>query len=313
VTYDVHLRLAKQRAELATAVAADSPCFGAKALALGPQKCPYKPTGPVPPPAQAQLDRSALYADHCWATEPFAKTPMCTYGSPSAKYSVALIGNSHAGQWLPALQELMAADDFNITTYVASGCNVTTTKMVWDTDADATGCLGWSQRVMNATTTGKYDLVVTSALQNRTPEAADGPQSAISLELAGHLDTLNQWVAGNVGVLVVRDPPNAPNKIGSIPDCLGAHPLDVPACSGKRTTWLHEDPLLDAAVSLHSPAVTTVDLTDRFCSATTCFGEIGGVTVYFDSNHMTQTYTRTLAPDLANPLRTALQRTAAGS
>ena len=313
VTYTVDQRVKNEDALLAAAIGAGTgnPCFGAGAMALGPKQCPYQGLPPVPAPAQAAQDRSDLYADHCWATEPFASTPVCTYGDPAAKYSVALVGNSHAGEWLPALQKLMAKDDFNITTYVASGCNVTTTEMIWDTPEDAAACIAWSQRVIAQTTTGKYDLVFTAALQNHTPAAATDPQDAIALERAGHVDTLNQWVTAHVGVVVVRDPPWAPTPI---PDCLATHPYEYQpaACDGKRTDWLHEDPLWEAAQSIQTQAVTAVDLTDRFCTATKCYAVAGGVTVYFDSNHMTKTYASTLAPNLDGPIQSALQRATAG-
>jgi hypothetical protein len=59
---------------------------------------------------------------------------------------------------------------------------------------------------------------------------------------------------------------------------------------------------------MNLPQVTTVDLTDRFCSRDTCFGVVGGVIVFYDANHLTQTYAHTLAPDLAGPLDAAIRR-----
>lgn len=42
--------------------------------------------------------------------------------------------------------------------------------------------------------------------------------------------------------------------------------------------------------------VELLDLTDKFCVAGTCHALIGGVVVYFDSSHITSTYSRALAP-----------------
>ena len=47
-----------------------------------------------------------------------------------------------------------------------------------------------------------------------------------------------------------------------------------------------------------TPGSTLVDLTDYLCRRETCPVVIGGVDVYADSNHLTVTYARTLAPYL---------------
>jgi len=54
--------------------------------------------------------------------------------------------------------------------------------------------------------------------------------------------------------------------------------------------------------------VTTADLTDRICTASRCPAVVGGVLAYFDGSHLTATYSRTLAPYLAGPVREALSR-----
>jgi hypothetical protein len=44
------------------------------------------------------------------------------------------------------------------------------------------------------------------------------------------------------------------------------------------------------------------DLTDFYCDETRCPVVIGGVNVYFDNNHLTVTYAKTLAPYLRREL-----------
>jgi len=309
VLHEVQSRREDALSTLAAAVDAADGCFGAAALALGPQLCPSKPNlRPVPFPAQAKVDRTVAYADNCWEYPPFAGTRTCVYGNPDAKVSIALVGNSHAGHWLSTLQELMGAYDVKITTYLASGCNITTARMRWEPRSDGTGCLEWAERVVRETTTHDFDLVVTSAIQTRVPDAAASKEEGRVLAQAGHRDMLERWASAGVDVLVLRDTPHVPSKIGPIPDCVATHEHDVSQCSGPREQWLQADPLADAAAAMNSPAVTTVDLTDRFCDARTCYGVAGGVVVFYDANHMTQTYANTLAPYLAEPLGAAIKR-----
>ena len=49
-----------------------------------------------------------------------------------------------------------------------------------------------------------------------------------------------------------------------------------------------------------------MDLTDAYCDATTCYTVIGGVVVYADNNHVSNTYARTLAPYLGPRIVAAL-------
>lgn len=61
------------------------------------------------------------------------------------------------------------------------------------------------------------------------------------------------------------------------------------------------DPMVAAATGL--PRTTVVDLTSSLCSSSSCAPAIGGVTAYRDTDHLTATYAKTLAPALGAALR----------
>ena len=167
---------------------------------------------------------------------------------------------------------------------------------------------------MKATTSGVFDLVVTSAIQTRHPEAAlNSPSKRIPLARKGHLDELQRWAAAGVKVLVIHDIPASAHWLGSVPDCVATHPDDVGRCSGSRQSWTHADPLFEAAASMASRDVSAVDLTDKFCDAAKCYGVIGRVIAYYDGHHMTRTFVRTLAPYLSGPLAAAIRQASGGT
>jgi hypothetical protein len=308
VLRDVEDRRSEALAVVEEAVGVPNPCFGAAALALGAQQCPADPAvRPVPFAEQAQEDIPVAYDDDCFVYPPFATTTTCSYGEPDAKVSIALVGNSHAGHWLPALISLAEKLDFRITAYLASGCNVTTAEMKWVPKADAAACLAWADRVA-AATEGGYDLVVTSAIQTRIPVGSKNQADVFDRARDGHREVIDRWVAAGTDVVVLRDTPRAPDGFGPIPDCVARHEADLAQCSGSRADWVHPDPLAAAAAELNNPQVTTVDLTDFFCDAQTCSGVVGGVIVFNDGHHMTQTFARSLAPYLLSPLRAAIDR-----
>jgi hypothetical protein len=57
----------------------------------------------LPSPLQAPGDVPRAYADGCQQGRPSSEPLTCTYGDPDAASSVALVGDSKALQWLPAL------------------------------------------------------------------------------------------------------------------------------------------------------------------------------------------------------------------
>jgi hypothetical protein len=81
-------------------------CIGA--AALREQGCgPVEGNGLVNSPTAARSDRSRLYEDGCWSNRPYTAHRVCTYGQEDATTRVALIGNSHAGQWEPSLSPVV--------------------------------------------------------------------------------------------------------------------------------------------------------------------------------------------------------------
>ena len=99
-------------------------CRGAAAIVHGFSLCPQeRDSRMVPDPLVARSDWSDAYRDGCWIYPPFTARTTCHYGQ--GKVRIALVGNSHAGQWLPTLEVLAKRNGWSITTFLASRCNAT--------------------------------------------------------------------------------------------------------------------------------------------------------------------------------------------
>ena len=294
------------REELAVARSDSSVCFGAASMRPGSGCEPWGTGEVVPSPALAAEDRTEAYADDCWEYPPFEGTRTCSYGDPEGSVRIAVVGNSHAGHWLPALRTIADENGLHITTYLASGCTVTSVRLEWDTEARARGCADWGGRVVDATTSGNYDLIVTSQLATRLVE--NGSWEGRHQDwVDGYVPVLQSWVEAGQSVLVIRDSPRIPSDVGTAPDCVALNTNDLAACTGARLTWLAPDPLTDAATVIADPNVSIVDLSDFFCTDDTCSAVVGGVLVFYDNSHMTATFTETLAPFLADPLLSSVR------
>ncbi|WP_110241066.1 acyltransferase family protein [Nocardioides gilvus] len=296
-------------AQVREALAEADPCLGAGAL--DPDQTCSEPSGaPIPTPLQASSDKSQAYGDvsggqDCWSSQPSFPLLTCDFGDVDAAHDVVLLGNSHAGHWLPALQQIATGRDWRITTMLASQCASTDADLEFSTPARSDACRDWTETAVEEIVERSPDLVVMSNRVSLPLAGATYEQSA-----AGYADgyerVLRRLAEAGVAVAVLRDTP-APGdggEITSIPDCLAEHLPDAAACGGPRDDWVSfdPDPAATAATRIADKGVGVVDLNDRICRAQNCDAVVGGVIVYFDASHLTATYARTLAPALDRAL-----------
>lgn len=283
----------EERKEAAAALLADPPRgFGSASLRGGS----YEPftagsTAIVPLPAEARAELPEGAEGRCKSNmgDPF--TPTCIFGDPAAETTVALVGDSHIEQYLPAFQVLAEEEGWQVLTFFHSSCPFSTAQRV--SDADRGGpCLQANEvtldRLLN---TEGLDLVVTS---NRT-----APEFVLDGTRPGPVEGFRQmWrTLTDVGipVAVIADnplmlPADATN------DCVAKHAEDPRQCARPRTEAMPVDHQLAAATD--AQGVTLIDLTDRYCTTAECPAVVGNVLVYRDEQHVTPAYVRTLAPDL---------------
>jgi SGNH domain (fused to AT3 domains) len=285
------------------ALAGSDRCLGARALEPG-NTCPQNDRPLVPSPVLAANDISPAYdkradGSDCMSHVYAFRLVTCQFGDPNGDVDVALVGNSHAAQWLPALQQIASTRHWRITTYLAMSCTAADLPQAFPSAAGSAACIRWTRHAAAAVARERPDLIV---FANRTGHPAAGESSldaSLTKYTAGFRKSLEEFSASGAPVVVIRDTPiPIYGGIDSVPDCLALHPDDHAACSGPRSVWLPADPSVAAARSLAGRGVSVADLTSGFCDRTTCWSAIGSVIVYSDGHHVTHTYSRTLAPRL---------------
>lgn len=276
------------------AIASD-PCVGANAL-IDTDDCSPHGEELITEPAFASSDQPDPYQDGCWVLGDFSDQRSCHYGSTSPDaLKVALVGNSHAGHWLPSLQQIAESTPWSITTYLISECYTVDVPIDFG-DSRTENCSRWNERVQREVIEEGFDLVVIS---NRTSRPLRDVATADQYDRAkdSYTRVLSAWSQADVPVLVLRDTPYA-TELESVPDCVASNRDALAACDGTRERE-QSDPQFAAAEDMNDPRVVPLDLTDRFCAQNTCYSVLGGVIVYFDRGHMSTTFARTLGPDIA--------------
>ncbi len=259
---------------------------------------------PYPSVLTAEDDLPDLYGDGCQSTETDTHPSPCVYGAEDARTTVALVGDSHAAHWSPALQEIAEDRGWQLHTFTKSSCAFTSTLLVRPgEEVPYTQCQEWTGNVLEELRALKPDVVFTSSRAQAAPYGIDDEEEAREAVAEGMSQLWRELDEAGIAVVVLRDTPTTRSRIV---ECVDLHSPDVQACVRERDTALKgEDPQVIAAEESGVEA-PVVDLSDRFCLDDVCPAVIGNVLVYRDSHHITATYSRLLAEDLAERIEDVL-------
>lgn len=286
-----------QRQALTLAQEGDPTCFGA--ASIGVASCASETTSvPVPGPLIAGADQSALSA--CQVA-PHAPAHHCVFG-PEDGVAVALVGDSHASQWLVAVQKAADALGWRVTTYLAGACPLFLPQPGMPASMTR-GCSTWQENTLSELREQHYAYVLVSSQPWDALDRPSGPAGStqfhelaadVAREYAAAWDALN---AAGSEVIVLADTPN-PNLAGrgDIPSCVERS--GPAACALPREAALASTEPLVLASQIATGA-HVVDVNDRICPGDEeeCQVVVGGVLVWADASHLTKTYVSTLAPE----------------
>jgi len=291
---------AEQQAQEALARA--DACLGAGAV----RDASCDPTGSalVTTPEFAATDKPDVYADGCWNSSPFTSRNVCHYGAADPDLRIAVVGNSHGGHWMPAIQNVLAEhQDWQVTTYLQSMCYTVDRPIVLIKPADTATCQATNRWAIGAVEDGGYDLVIMS---DRTHEPLEGVDAADKSEVAqaAYADVLDRFTAAGSKVLVLRDTPAMKENV---PDCLSAHPDDWDACATDEDLAIEDDPLAAAGRADDTGDVSVADVNDILCQDGECLPVVGGMVAFFDHGHLSASFAETLTPEIRRAMEGALR------
>jgi peptidoglycan/LPS O-acetylase OafA/YrhL len=272
------------------AVSQQGPCFGA--AARHGAGC----SNPFGPPASLTLtpdDQPWFHDPACTVTLVPVGVATCQFSSEPPARTVALVGDSHAEHWRGALHRIAKELNWKIVELLKGACPVSEARVVGFNDArtDGADCRTWNRKVSRFLADEHPDYIFTSSWA--AAMTFDGGHES---GVRGFADTWTGWVKAGARVFVLRDVPATGHR--DIPECLVTHPGAPTACARPRSEALVPDALTEAVGHVHSDRIRLIDLSDFFCDTTTCYAAIGGALVYWDRDHMSAQFSRSLAPYL---------------
>jgi peptidoglycan/LPS O-acetylase OafA/YrhL len=255
------------------------------------------PSNLDPPLADAGAAQNAMVQNGCFRSDKQSGQPECATGDTTSSTTVALVGDSHAAMWNPALEQISTQRRWRLEMMAKAGCPLIAVRIAKHLNGVVEHfrhCEEWRALILARLRAEHPRLVVVT--MSRVNNAGSWQPGFTPYDPAW-IDSLNRLVRQlrdtGVKVLVLGPVPD-PNT--SVPECLSGHLDDASACSPPRSTAVNQTGIAAESAATQTSGGQYADLTELFCTTNRCPVIVGNTLVYFDWNHLTPQYSRLLAP-----------------
>jgi peptidoglycan/LPS O-acetylase OafA/YrhL len=258
---------------------------------------------------QADQDVPRIYKDGCHAVFSVVDVPECVYGQTAGDTTIVLFGDSHAAQWFPALEQIATHRNWRLVSMTKTGCPPFVFEPVDPIlGRSYTECTRWRELMFQRMTALHPDLVIlgAAAVYDLDVEAEKHTGGATEQWRAGVRRTLDRLFALRVPFAVMRDVPQLTERA---PECLS------------RAAWLYQDATAACTFVPGPPerpeeiiaftestraGALVIDMNPAICPHGPCPLERDGMVLYSDDNHLSATFSRSLASALESSIESVL-------
>ena len=272
-----------------------------------PSGSPVASDGPITLPADltpslasARDDEERLRGDGCLAFERVSTPPNCVYGVKGSAITIALVGDSHASHWFPAIEAIALERGWRLVTFVKVSCSFTTlAQRNLALKREYRECTAFNEATVARLNQIKPALTI--IVNRRTFRPI---QKNITSALAGAaLGEMVARIPGATAILV-----DTPDPGRDVPACLSKHPSDIRACLFTQDDADNREIGIAERVAAGVAGARLIDLTANICTEWPCSPISGSVLIYRDEDHMTATFSRSLAAPLGVEIAKLLPR-----
>lgn len=258
------------------------------------------PADLAPSLASARDDEERLRGDGCLAFERVSAPPNCVYGIKGSTITIALVGDSHASHWFPAFEAIALERGWRLLTFVKVSCSFTTlAQRNLALKRDYRECTAFNEAIVARITEVKPALTIVVNRRTFRP-IADGITPALAGAAFGEMVAR---LPGATAILV-----DTPDPGRDVPACLSKHPSDIRACLFTQDDADNREIGVAERVAADVSGAQLIDLTSSFCSTWPCSPISGSLLIYRDEDHMTKTFSRSLAAPLSVEIEKLLPR-----
>lgn len=254
----------------------------------------------------ALADLPVIDRDGCNVGYAPTSSPACTFGDTSSSKVVVLFGDSHAGQWFPAFDQIAKDNHWKLVTLTKSACPAATLSHLYDRNIGRNydECTLWRADTIRRIVAIHPDVVITSSYSSfYLKQSGITPAEWVN----GLHTTVSELAQGGSRILILHDPP-PPS-------------FDVPVCMA-RAAWTNSgnscsfepDLALNATITRLEKAATenlpdtqVADVSSLICAGEECDPSHNGTMLYRDQHHLTASYVLGLAPMLESKVEGLMQ------
>lgn len=248
---------------------------------------------------QAKVDAPIIYSMGCDDWYHSDRVRVCAFGPENAPHTAVLMGDSIGAQWFSALAEIFNRPDWRLLVLTKSSCPMVDEPYFYARiGREYVECSNWRRAALQQIASMKPDIVLLGTVQTDDFSKA-------------------HWVDGTARILRVLSPASGhvylmrgtPHLPFDGPDCLSAQDwlpwlhVQRPRCEAVASNT-HDDDVyrwLQLAASRFDNA-STVDMNPLICPDGECRATRNGLVVFRDSQHLTASFMRSLAPALQERL-----------
>jgi peptidoglycan/LPS O-acetylase OafA/YrhL len=252
-------------------------------------------SGPQKNFAAARGDR---FEKNCW-TNTLAEYRPCFAGDVGSSTTIALLGDSHAEHWLGALDRAGKERHWKIDVMVKGGCPVSDAPEMTHPRRirHYRECAQYREAMLQRIIRERPSAVILSSWDHYI--AMDGRSSSWQV-------TPEQWEAGlrrsytrlvkaGIRVIVMRD---VPKTHFDVPECLSRKAAGLPfarSCSYERAGSISVVGIQAQNRAARGLPISFIDMNDIICPGLSCPSQQNGVVIYTDDNHITASFSRSVA------------------
>ncbi len=200
----------------------------------------------------------------------------CNVDAGPERPRLALVGDSHALQWMPIVQDIAIRNNWSIDFYLKAACALNVAER-------SPSCGAWITKVQAELVEDPPDFILLSGGDPWLDSESERDRVT-----QGYVDAWQPLRQTDSQLVVIADSPR-PDK--DIRECVFDNGSNLRSCSFDQEEAQRSGANLEAATQ---PDDVTLDLADLICPVDPCPAVIGQVVVFRDSNHLSQEYVRTL-------------------
>ncbi|NUP71481.1 MAG: acyltransferase, partial [Gemmatimonadaceae bacterium] len=258
--------------------------------------------------AMARRDRMQ---HDCWATTVDDLKGPCELGDRTSSTVIMLLGDSHAEHWLAGLDRAGRERGWKIVAMVKGGCPVADMPELMNARLKRYyhECTRYREAMLQRIVSARPAAVILSSWDHYIPPDGTGSDWQVTPEMwrRGLRRTYERLTGAGLPVVAIR---GTPRTWFDVPACLSRQAARLPfagPCSYERARSLSPAALEAQAAAARGLPIRFVDMNDQICPTRECGVVRNGVVVFTDDNHLTASFSRSMAPVLGARLAAALR------